>query len=367
MATSPEPTSPANEDRHSPGRSDAPGDVLDSGTLRWKVERAIRTVARAQSELILLLATYDASRDWGRDGATSCAEWLSDRHGIARSTARDWLRVSHELGRCRSAEAAFADGRLSYSAARAVTRVTALHPERADELVELGIRTAVNDLPRALAAWVLDNESPEQEAERHERETRLTVRTESDGMSVMTLVLPPVLMAELMVAVDAKVQKGRGFDDGVPGGRRRSLAGQRARCLHGLIRDGGHPQVVREVLVHVRADGCSMHDGTPVSDHDVASMIGDSFIRALIHGIDGRPIDATFRRRHPTARQKRVVDERHGNACVTCGGRDLIDYDHVPPYAESRRTVVDELEPRCRSCHRARHVTDADSVAEQEC
>jgi hypothetical protein len=49
-----------------------------------------------------------------------------------------------------------------------------------------------------------------------------------------------------------------------------------------------------------------------------------------------------------------VVLERH-RRCVDCGDTELLEYDHQPPFEVTRRTIVDELEPRCRTCHRARH------------
>ena len=42
-----------------------------------------------------------------------------------------------------------------------------------------------------------------------------------------------------------------------------------------------------------------------------------SFLRALIHDAERRPINASGAHRHPTRRQKRVVKERDG-ACVDC-------------------------------------------------
>ena len=351
-----------------PDPATTPPEVVDTAGLRCKVEQARRSFLRSQADLILVLAPFDASGEWARDGADSCASWLSDRHGIARSTARDWVRVSHELSRCPTARDAFAAGRLSYSAARAVTRLTPQHADRAVELVELATSTAINDLPRTLASWVHRNETAEQQEDRHERETRLSVRTEADGMSVMTLVLPPADMAALLTVVDGEVQRGTGFATTPRRNRRRSLAGQRARCLHHVVTNGAGASVTREVVVHVRGDGCTMHDGTPVSSHSVASLIGNSFIRALIHDIADKPIDATNRRRFPTARQKRVVDERQGGRCVTCGSTQLIEYDHDPPFATSRRTVVDELRPRCAVCHRDHHDEGpGDSAAPGEC
>ena len=74
---------------------------------------------------------------------------------------------------------------------------------------------------------------------------------------------------------------------------------------------------------------------------------------ALITG-GGRPINASNRRRHPTARQKRVVLERD-RCCVYCGSTDLLQYDHQPDYEQTRHTITEELCIRCAICHHKRH------------
>jgi hypothetical protein len=111
---------------------------------------------------------------------------------------------------------------------------------------------------------------------------------------------------------------------------------------------------VAEVVMHVRADGCSLDDGTPITGSVVERIAPTAFLRALIHDANSRPINASGRQRHPTARQKRVVKERD-RCCVDCGSTEFLESDHDPPYEQSRRTVVDELKLRCRNCHRARH------------
>ena len=132
-----------------------------------------------------------------------------------------------------------------------------------------------------------------------------------------------------------------------------TLAQQRADAFTTLLeRGGGTPDT--EVIVHVRSDGCTLDDGTPVTDSIVERLAPRSFIRALIHDAQGHPIDASHRRRHPSARQKRVVKERD-RVCVDCGSHDLLEYDHNPAFEISGRTVTSELEVRCASCHRERH------------
>lgn len=42
-------------------------------------------------------------------------------------------------------------------------------------------------------------------------------------------------------------------------------------------------------------------------------------------------------------------------ACVDCGATTLLEYDHVPDFAQTGHTVVDELQWRCAPCHQRRH------------
>jgi hypothetical protein len=132
-----------------------------------------------------------------------------------------------------------------------------------------------------------------------------------------------------------------------------TIAQQRADALVEIV-DGGAGTPVAEVLLHVRADGCTFDDGTPITGTVVERIAPEAFLRALIHDANSRPINASGRQRHPTARQKRVVKERD-RCCVDCGATEFLEYDHDPPYEDTLHTVVDELALRCRDCHRPRH------------
>jgi hypothetical protein len=128
---------------------------------------------------------------------------------------------------------------------------------------------------------------------------------------------------------------------------------QRADALIDLI-EGGGSRWITELVVHVRGDGATFDDGTPIPWPELERIAPESFVRALIHDARSRPTDASSRRRHPSARQHRVVMERDGG-CVDCGSAELLELDHDPPYARTGHTIVDELVARCWSCHRARH------------
>ena len=135
-----------------------------------------------------------------------------------------------------------------------------------------------------------------------------------------------------------------------------TLAQQHSDALEQLLVEGSGSSAV-EVLLHVRGDGCTLGDGTPIPGSVVERIASEEFVRALIHDADGRPINASARQRHPSTRQKRVVKERD-RRCVDCDATSLLEYDHVPDFAVSGHTVVDELVLRCAPCHHRRHAED---------
>jgi hypothetical protein len=112
--------------------------------------------------------------------------------------------------------------------------------------------------------------------------------------------------------------------------------------------------VQTEVVLHVRGDGCTLDDGSPVAESVVERITPQAFLRALIHDAERRPINASGAHRHPTTRQKRVVHERDG-VCRGCGSSEFLEYHHDPPFEETRRTIIEELWLKCPRCHRADH------------
>ena len=191
-------------------------------------------------------------------------------------------------------------------------------------------------------------------------------------MVVGSFRLPPALAAPLIAAIDTAVMRSRpattqrdadasadaSWSQSVAGrdgaqGAWPSVAQQRADALADLAGSGGGA-VTTEVILHVRGDGCTLDDGTPIAGSIVERLVTESFVSALIHDAERRPINASGRQRHPTRRQRKVVKERD-RSCVDCGSGLLLQCDHVPDYDISKRTLVDELELRCASCHQRRH------------
>ena len=70
------------------------------------------------------------------------------------------------------------------------------------------------------------------------------------------------------------------------------MAQQRADALIELLQGGGAAMTV-EVVLHVRGDGATLDDGTPITESAVAKLLPDGFVRALIHDAERAPLNAS--------------------------------------------------------------------------
>ncbi len=359
-----------------------------------------------QYQIVRLAARYDRELEWFQLGFATPSLAIAKALDIHTSTAREWVRVGHALDELPGIDEAFADNQLSYAKVRILTRWA--DSENEEELLELANRHSANRLTTAVAKFLARDENEDDRDQRHQDQRSVTVYTDADGMTVIRAVLPPSIGKPVAEALNTVVQKvaATPLDDAdEPGAsadassplsvsdlvtksrsnasadapttpmkrqlrelKRRwqpadngpfipTMAQQRAHAF-ALLFLGTDVAITTEVILHVRGDGATFDDGTPITSNAVAQQLDDSFIRLMIHDENRKPIDATNRRRHPTTRQKRVVLEAHDHECVDCQATDLLELDHNPPYHETRHTVTEELEPRCAPCHRARHRHD---------
>jgi 5-methylcytosine-specific restriction endonuclease McrA len=78
-------------------------------------------------------------------------------------------------------------------------------------------------------------------------------------------------------------------------------------------------------------------------------------VSLLVHDMHSRPIDASPRRRNPTRRQRRVIDERFPECQEPgCHARAFLQYDHIHRRSEGGRTTLDNLHRLCGPHNRAR-------------
>jgi len=151
-------------------------------SVRAAVVAAGERWSAGQRELVQLVAELDASREWVLDASPTCAHWVAAALDVEVCTAREWLRIGHALRDLRVIDAAFEQGRVSYSKVRALTRVATAETEA--ELCMLAERVPAGRLGHALAAWLARHETPAETEARHHEARRLTWRVDPDGMVV---------------------------------------------------------------------------------------------------------------------------------------------------------------------------------------
>ncbi len=329
-----------------PARPRARADLLDQPVERLEAEvvELAGRLAAGTYELLVLVGELDHRGTYATWGALSCAAWLADTCQIEVSTARSQVRVARAMRTFPALDHAMATGDISYAKARVLAPYLTDHNHQ--ELLAIAERTTAGRLGTAIAAWSRRNDDPDAIDRRHHAARSITWRTEPDGMVVITARLQPHVAGAFCATIDTTVTRAT-----APAGA--SLAQQRADALHHLITEGG-ATVTTEVVVHVRADGSTLADGTPLSDHAVASLLPESLVSLLIHDNERQPIDASPRRRFPTPRQRRVLDERHPECTHPgCHATAFLHYDHIQPYTQGGPTVLDNLRRLCGPHNRA--------------
>jgi hypothetical protein len=251
-------------------------------------------------------------------------------------------------------DAAMATGDVSYAKARVLAPY--LTPANATALIGIAETTPAGRLGAAIAAWSQRNDDPDTISRRQHEARSTSWRTEPDGMIVVTHRFTPETGGAYCAAIDAQVTRSCAPAGASP---HPSLAQQRADATCALITNGG-TNVQTEVVVHVREDGNTLSDGTPLTDHAVTALLPDAFVSLLIHDHARQPIDASPRRRFPTRRQRRVVDERHPEcAHPGCHARTFLQHDHIQPDNQGGPTTIANLQRLCGHHNRAKERASA--------
>jgi hypothetical protein len=159
--------------------------------------------------LLTCIRQFDASEEWHRQGAQSCAHWLSWRIGLDPATAREKVRVARALGQLPVLDAALAAGRISYAKVRAITRVAT--PETEGRLVDMAASSTGAQLERICRRYRgLRGQFMREEAERAgglavdeaECERMIWLRNLRNGMVRLEATLQPDEADLVMKAID---------------------------------------------------------------------------------------------------------------------------------------------------------------------
>jgi hypothetical protein len=100
----------------------------------------------ATRRLLTCIRAFDETGGWQRQGAVSCAHWLSWQVGLDLVTAREKVRVARALAALPRIDQALERGELSYAKVRAITR--AATPANEERLLEMARHSTGAQLDR---------------------------------------------------------------------------------------------------------------------------------------------------------------------------------------------------------------------------
>lgn len=264
--------------------------ALSDDELAAEVVALAKRLSVGTYDLLVLIGEFDVRGGWAESGALSCVSWLVDSCGTDAGTARRQVNVARAMRRFPELDEAMANGDVPYSRARVI--VGQLSEDNVADLVEIACTTPSGRLGRAVAAWCMRNEDPEVIRRRQHEARSMGWGTAADGMIDFHARLAPPEAAVVCAVIETRVARRQN----VPAGT--SLRQQRADALVTICTgeedsDSGDAQV----LVHVRGEGNTTRDGTPLSDTAVREMLDYAHVSLLLYDVDGRPVDASPRHR----------------------------------------------------------------------
>ena len=375
--------------RASAGGAIVDGVFLDEAALDAKEVELAEVSAHldaATHRQLTLIRIMDVTERWAKRGAKSCAHWLSWRIGLDPGAARERVRVARKLGELPAVDDSLRRGELSYSKARAITRVGT--PANEARLLDIARHTTGAQLEK-ICRGVRQQQredarlsgAPAVELERYVR-----LRHRGDGTVRLEAILLPDEAERVMEAVRAiRAAMSEGLDvkpdhadalvriaDAVLAGDVpvNEAAGSEAAVNEAAVSDpAGAAKRTRscgadraQVIVHFtedRIDGGHMavlDDGGRVSAETFRRMACDCSLLGVLEDGEGEPLDVgrKSRRISPALRRAVMLRDR-GCRFPGCTHDRYIDLHHRQHWMHGGETTKANLLALCTFHHRLVH------------
>jgi hypothetical protein len=319
--------------------------------------------------MLVLVREFDDRFGWMKWSFKNCAEWLAWRCSLKPSTAREKVRTAHALRKLPAISKAFAEGRLSYSKARALTRVAHGHDE--ERLLKYALDATVPNVEERCRQ--IRNVAPESahHARRAWAGRSLTMwRDEGRGLMRLTVEVP-IEEGELIVrALDCAIAAGEvttEIDPRAPAeSKRASWCAQQADALVAVVKSylgGGHDEEGGATADHyqvvVHADAKAVKGGRGCSDLPI-----DTVKRLLCHcslvlvaeDEKGNPLDVGRKQRTVSTALRRALYARDRRCTFPgCHRKRYLDGHHLKHWIDGGETVPGNVTLQCDYHHKLLH------------
>lgn len=326
----------------------------------------------ANARWLSLIAEFDRRRGWAEWGVKSCAHWLNWKCGIALGAAREKLRTAHALVGLPRIAKAMAEGRLSFSKVRAMTRV--VEPSNEDYFLNIGLNGTANHVETLVRSYRRAKESQELSREAaQQRNQSLWWFHEPDGSLTIKARIPAEVGALFIKALQAaedsiprKDVSAETFSDSclTTGARRVSALSRVAESFLATgdqeLAGGERSQIVvhvdAETLKHDHAGRCELEEGPSLAAETARRLSCDASIIRIIENEQGEPLDVGRRSRTiPPAIRRALSSRDHGCRFPGCTFTRYVDGHHVKHWAHGGETKLANLVTLCRFHHRQVH------------
>jgi hypothetical protein len=339
------------------------------------------TINAANYRLMLLIRQFDDRFGWARWSFRNCSEWLAWRCGITLSAAREKVRTAQALRDLPQISIAFAEGHLSYSKVRALTRVADASNE--DLLVSYAINATATQVEDRCRQMRNVHPASTRDAQRSWERRSLSVwRNPARGTLTMSVELPLEVGELITQALDLAIQSGEAASG--PEFTDASWQTQQADALVALAKAylaGGEAERTStadqyQVVVHVddsalrggglRARG-DLRGGVDHGDHDacarsdlpvetVRRLTCDGSVIEMVESVEGRTLSVGRKQRTvPTALKRALWSRDRGCAFPGCQNTRFVDAHHIEHWSDGGETSLDNLILLCSQHHRLTH------------
>jgi len=351
---------------------------LNLDDLEHQIVSLSARINASEYEFLVLLREFDLRQGWEAWGCLDCAGWLNFRCGIVPGTAREKVRTARALMTLPLISDSFAQGKLSYSNVRALTRVATADNEQS--LLEFAIGATASQVEqRCRQMRNGDREASSRDANRIHRARWLSRTRNADGSMSFTIDLPGEQGELVMKAIEFAMSKERSA--GQSGQQiagiacSESLFALQADALVSIARSylsGGtlsgstlsgtgagksSSSDNYQVIVHVDESALKNEGGeSDLPIESVRRLTCDCSIVAVIQDESGEPLDVGRKHRtvHPALKRALLSRDKHCRF-PGCTRDRWIDAHHVKHWADGGETSPANMLILCSAHHRMVH------------
>jgi hypothetical protein len=354
------------------GGTTALSPTISLEALEAEITQLAGQLNAANYRWLTLIAEFDRRNGWADGKLPSCAHWLNFKCGLNLGAAREKVRVAHALVGLPKIAASMSRGELSYSKARALTRVACEATE--DAFLMIALHGTAHHVERLVQGFRRAQEAQELSRETQQHANRgVSYCFAEDGSLVLKARLPAVTGALLLKALDAALAAlpENEISTKVVEERPISYASRRADALASLAESflanaesSSNTADRYQVVVHVDAETlhthaagrCEIEQGPSIPAETARRLSCDSSLLSVLENEHGEPLDVGRKTRSIPPAIRRALNTRDGGCRFPgCTHQRYVDAHHIEHWADGGDTKLSNLVTLCRLHHRLVH------------